>query len=93
MSTETRMRFTVGRQLPDMEGVYDLEGCDTFEDIEGAVGNLVERTDDVDDDVAGSLQVLRIETTMEGDVLSYQPVLSGLVVQVLLAMQKLERKS
>jgi hypothetical protein len=90
--SETTMRFTVGRQLPELEGVYDLEGCDTFEDIEGAVQDLIARTDDVETDVAETLQVLRLETTTEGDVLSYQPVLSGLVVQVLLAVQKLERK-
>ena len=83
---ENQIKFIVGRQLPDMTGVYDLEECDMFDDLEGAIGDLLDRSTDVDLDIAGDLQVLRCEADGDGAVLSYEPVLSGLVVVTLIAM-------
>lgn len=82
-------KYIVGREIT--EGIYDLDECPIFDDLEGAIRDLLVRIDDADIDVSGSLQVLQCEVTEHDDVLAYQPVLSGLVVATLVAMQKLER--
>jgi hypothetical protein len=88
MITETK--FIVGREVRSLTGVYDLDECPIFDRMEEAIEDLISRIDDVEIDVASSLAVLQCEVAKE-DVISYEPVQSGLVVQTLLAMQKLKR--
>lgn len=86
-------RYAVGRH--EGEGVYDLEGCNFYPRLSGAITDLAVRSAQMEEtqDMAFHLQLLEVDVDENFSVHGYRPVPVGMFVQWMFSAGWISRKT
>jgi hypothetical protein len=82
---KTKTQYVVGRRYDDAGDSWacDMEECDMHDRIESAIVELLDRSLDLPPGEADFLTLLKVEVGGDDEIVSYEPVGHGTIIQEL----------